>query len=244
MAYEVALETYAGPLDLLLHLIRKHEIDIHDIPIARITEQFLAHLRAMEELSMEIASEFLVMAATLLAIKSRMLLPKKSPDVTDGEEEGDPREQLVQQLIAYQQCKLTASELKSREQAQSQVFTRPPVDLRPYQPDEPQPLEGVSLWAMVDAFRQLMLRLPKEDQVAEIRGHIVSVDDRMEHIVARLRRWPRTTLTQLMQGYVSRGELVTTFLAVLELVKRGLVSCTQSAPFADIEIVLREVSVG
>lgn len=243
--YEVKLETYSGPLDLLLHLIQKQEIDIHDIPIALVTEQFIGYLNAMEELSLDIASEFLVMAATLLAIKSRLLLPKRNKQAEEeGGEEIDPREELVRQLLEYQRCKWAAEELKSREHLQSLVYTREPLDLRPYHPTEPPPLEGVSLWAMVDAFRKLLLRVPKEDRIAEIKGHVISVEERMDEILSRLSKWPRSTLYELMTYYArTRAEMVSTFLAILELVKIGLIRCVQEAPFSDIEVVLEEAKL-
>lgn len=241
MSYEVSLEKFNGPLDLLLHLIRKQEIDIHDIPIALVTSQFLNYIRAMEELSLEIASEFLVMAATLLAIKSRMLLPRKAAAASDEETDNiDPREELVLQLLEYQRCKWAAGELKSREHLQSLIYTRPPLDLRPYHRDDPLPVEGVSLWDMVDAYRKLLLRIPKEDRVAEIKGHELSVEDTMSSILTRLRRWTKATFRELLGTVRTRHDLVASFLALLELVKIGAIHCTQASPFDDIEIILRE----
>ncbi|QSO53397.1 segregation/condensation protein A [Alicyclobacillus curvatus] len=241
MSYEITLEKFSGPLDLLLHLIRKQEIDIHDIPIALITEQFLSYLRAMEELSLEIASEFLVMAATLLAIKSRMLLPRKAAEVSeDGAENIDPRDELVLQLLEYQRCKWAAVELKSREHLQSLVYTRPPMDMRPFHSSEPQPLEGVSLWDMVDAYRKLLVRIPKEDRVAEIKGREISVEDTMSAILTQLRRFSRATFTELLGTMRTRSDLVASFLALLELVKIGAIQCYQKSPFHDIEVTLKE----
>ncbi|MCL6453259.1 MAG: segregation/condensation protein A [Alicyclobacillus sp.] len=240
MAYEVVLEQFTGPLDLLLHLIRRQEINIHDIPMALITEQFMDYLRAMEELSLEVTSEFLVMAATLLAIKSRMLLPRRNREQPDGEVAAeDPREELVRQLVEYQRAKWAAGALKSRVQLQSLVYTRPPADLRPYRPSGP-PVTEVSMWEMVDAFRRLLLRLPKEPRVAEIKGQVIAVEDRMELVQTRLRAWGRTTFTTLLQGARTRAELVATFLAVLELMKLRVIRCSQAAPFAEIEIVMEE----
>jgi segregation and condensation protein A len=242
MAYEIVLETFSGPLDLLLHLIQKQEINIHDIPIALITEQYLDYLRAMEELSLEIASEFVVMAATLLAIKSRMLLPRPSK-VEEKDEEVDPREQLVQQLLEYQRCKQAASELKRLEALQSQIFTREPMNLEPYAPKELPPLENVSLWDLVDAIRKLLLRIPKENMVAEIKGQVQSVDEMMEVMLERLHQWKRCTFFQLIEFAKTRPEIVTGFLAILELVKIRRAICTQPLPFGDIEICLCEENV-
>lgn len=244
MAYEVVLDSFSGPLDLLLHLIRRQEVDIHDIPIALITEQFIAYLRAMEELSLEVASEFLVMAATLLAIKSRMLLPRRLLATEEGLEDPiDPREELVRQLVEYQRCKWAAEELKSRVHLQSLVYTRSPMDLQPFRPQVPVPVEGVSLWELVDAFRKLLLRVPKEKRIAEIKGHVTSVAERMKEVLQHLKLWRRTSFYVLLQGARSRAELVSTFLAVLELVKQGAIRCTQSGSFTDIDITLQEESV-
>lgn len=239
MEYEVVLDTYSGPLDLLMHLIRKQEIDIHDIPIALLTEQFIGYLRAMEELSLEVASEFLVMAATLLAIKSRMLLPRRVLTEEGIQEPIDPREELVRQLVEYQRCKWAADELKSRVQLQSLVYTRAPADLDRFRPAGPAPLEGISLWAVVDAFRKLLLRVPAEKQIAQIKGQVVSVADRMKEVLQHLKRWQTTTFYTLMLGHTTRADIVSTFLAVLELVKLGSIYCTQSESFADIDIHLQ-----
>jgi segregation and condensation protein A len=240
VAYEIVLDTFSGPLDLLLHLIQKHEIDIRDIPIALVTEQYMQYLRAMEELSLEIASEFIVMAATLLAIKSRMLLPR--PSRTEGEEEDveaeDPREALVQQLLEYQRCKWAARRLQEMELLQSQVFSREPMDLRPYAPEAPPMLQGVSMWDLVDAYRALLRRIPKKQQTAEIKGHVVSVDEMMETILERLGRWRECTFYDLLRSARSRQEVVSGFLALLELVKARRVVCFQSDPFGEIQVRL------
>jgi segregation and condensation protein A len=240
MAYEIVLEQFAGPLDLLLHLIQKHELDIFDIPIATVTEQYLAYLSAMEELSLDVASEFVVMAATLLAIKSRMLLPRPSKEAEEGADDTDPREELVQQLLEYQRCKWAAEQLRERGVLQSNVFSRPPLDLRPYAPNEPPPVEGVSLWDLVDAFRKLLLRVPTEERVAEIQGQVLSVDDEMDKLLYRMRILKKSTFFELIQNTRSRHALVTSFLALLELMKAHLVRCTQVLAFGDIQIVLVE----
>ena len=236
MSYEVVLENFSGPLDLLFHLIQKQELNIHDIPIAIVTDQYLGYLRAMEELSLEIASEFIVMAATLLQIKSRMLLPRP-PRVNDEIVEEDPRDVLVQQLLEYQKCKWAAEELKSRGVLQSQLFSRDPMDLKPFQQRQSPGLEGVSMWDLVDAYRKLLLRVPKEEQIAEIRGHVIGVDEMMKILCERMNNWQHTTFMQLMQYSKLRSELVSGFLALLELVKDSLVICSQVNSFGDIEIV-------
>jgi segregation and condensation protein A len=243
VAYEVTLDKFSGPLDLLLHLIRKQEVNIHDIAISKITEQYLAYLRAMEELSLDIASEFLVMAATLLAIKSRMLLPKPKNREDVEEDDVDPREELIQQLIEYQRCKAVAEELRNRELLQSQVFSRTPMDLRPFEPESPPQVEGVSMWDIVDAYRKMLIRVPKEERIAEIKGQVISVEDTMKTLTEKLRRWQQTTFFELIEWARSRPEIVSSFLALLELIKLGRIQCTQVLAYGDIEIRLVEERV-
>jgi len=236
VSYEVVLENFSGPLDLLLHLIQRQEMNIHDIPIATVTEQYLGYLRAMEELSLDIASDFVVMAATLLQIKSRMLLPRP-PRVEEEESELDPREVLVQQLLEYQRCKWAAEELKTRGLLQSQLFGRDPLDLRPYASTEQPPLEGVTMWDLVDAFRKLLVRIPRGEHIAEIKGHVVSVQEMMALLSERMRKWKTASFLQLIQFPRTRPEIVSGFLALLELIKEQVVRCVQVTAFGDIDII-------
>ncbi|MFB5191207.1 segregation and condensation protein A [Alicyclobacillus fastidiosus] len=235
MSYEVRLAQFEGPLDLLLHLIRKNEVDIYDIPIAEITDQYLSYLRAMEEWSLEIASEFVVMAATLLAIKSRMLLPRTRAAAEEQEE--DPRAPLVEQLIEYQRCKWAAGQLSDLATAQAQVFSRAPMDLSAYKSREAPELTGVSLWNLVDAFRKLYMRMPKLERVAEIRGHVERVEDLMDEIVERLQRYRRIEFSQLMDFVHNRHTLVTAFLAILELIKDRALRFVQEEAFGPLELI-------
>ncbi|MFD1675110.1 segregation and condensation protein A [Alicyclobacillus fodiniaquatilis] len=232
--YEIKLAQFEGPLDLLLHLIRKNEVDIHDIPIAEITDQYLEYLRAMEEWSLDIASEFVVMAATLLAIKSRMLLPRQKTSV---DEEEDPRAPLVEQLIEYERCKWAAMQLSDMANQQAQVYSRAPMDLTPFKRREVPELTGVSLWNLVDAFRKLYARMPKTQQVAEIRGHVERVEDIMAELEIRLSRYRRILFEDLFDFAKTRHALVSAFLAILELVKDKKVECIQEEPFSVLELV-------
>lgn len=238
MSYEIHLERFDGPLDLLLHLIRKNEVDIYDIPISQITGQYLAHLRQMEELSLEIASEFVVMAATLLAIKSRMLLPRTRIVLEDGEE--DPRMPLVEQLLEYERCKWAANLLSDRASERAHIFSRLPMDLSPYRTREVPELTGVSLWTLVDSFRRLYLRLPQAERIAEIRGHVERVEDVMDKVMERIRLFGRISFYRLLEFADNRSILVSAFLAVLELAKDGKVYCEQAEPFSDLEIIWNE----
>jgi segregation and condensation protein A len=240
VAYEVTLEQFSGPLDLLLHLIQKQELNIYDIPIAQITDQYLSYLDAMGQMSLDIASEFIVMAATLLAIKSRMLLPRKAVQTTTDEVEEDPREELVRQLLEYQRCRWAATKLKEQESLRASVFSREPMDLRPYAPTEAATIQGVTIWNLVDAFRELYLRVPKENKVAEIKGHVVRVEQMMDKLLERIIRYKQTTFHILLDFAKTRHEVVSAFLALLELIKDGFVCCSQSLPFAEIHVSLIE----
>lgn len=239
--YEVVLDNFSGPLDLLLHLIRRQEVSIHDIPIAVITDQYLEYLHTMEHLSLDIASEFVVVAATLLAIKSRMLLPRPqvAAEVVD---EQDPRAELVQQLLEYQRVKWAVEQLRSRQLSASLVYTRDALDLTPYAPSDPPPLSGVNLWDLVDAFRRLHNPLPRVTPPAHIGGHVVSVEQMMEVLMDRLRVRGRCLFAELVEFVSNRRDMVSCFLALLELVKSRAAVCEQTVPFADITISLGDAS--
>ena len=161
MAYKIKLDIFEGPLDLLLYLVKKDHINICDIPIAKVTEQYLAYLELMRLLDLEIAGQFLVVASTLLQIKSRMLLPKSQ--ISTEEEEVDPREELVQRLLEYQRFKEIASELRQREQRQQQQFKRPPGDKPPVDADSPQEVYfEASIFDLINAFTQALKDVPRE----------------------------------------------------------------------------------
>lgn len=235
MSYEIKLAQFEGPLDLLLHLIRKNEVDIYDIPIASITEEYIDYIHAMEAWSLEIASEFLVMAATLLSIKSRMLLPRTR--VTEELAEEDPRLPLVEQLLEYERCKWAATRLSEMASSRADVYSRLPMDLSPYQSRDVPALSGATLWDLVDAFRKLYLRMPVTERVAEIRGHVERVEDVMVDLALRIRKYRRIEFSMLFQSVRSRQALVTGFLAVLEMMKDGTIACEQTEPFGPLELI-------
>jgi segregation and condensation protein A len=239
------LETFEGPLDLLLHLIDKAEIDIQDISVNEITEQYMEYLGAMQELEMDMTSEFLVMAATLLSMKSRMLLPK--PPVTEepwltAEEDGDldPREELIRKLIEYRKFKSIAGQLRDREWERSQVFTREASDLTAYQPDKPSnPVEGLLLDDLIRAFRKAMRRMAGRNRIASIHRDEISVKDRIHDIMLTLKTRSndgRMLFSQLIGDGMDRQEIVVTFLALLELMKRRWISCHQNRLFDEIVV--------
>ncbi|WP_126427404.1 segregation and condensation protein A [Brevibacillus marinus] len=250
MAYSIKLDSFEGPLDLLLHLIDKAEVDIYDIPIAEITEQYLQILEEAQERQLEVASEFVVMAATLLSIKSKMLLPAKKEEhvfqpLLDIEvEESDPREELVQRLLEYKRYKLIAEQLRAMETGRSQVYTRPAEDLSPYIRDE-QPVLHVTLYDMLSALEKLYKRRLEPQPLASVARDEISVKDRMQQISELLSVAGGTIrFSQLFSAAVSKTELVTTFLAILELMKEKRVMCIQNRLFSDILICAYSESEG
>ena len=229
----VKLEIFEGPLDLLLHLIKKNEVSITDIPVAPITEQYLATLELMQSLNLDVAGEFLVMAATLIHIKSRMLLP---PDELDQEEqeEGDPRAELMRRLLEYQRFKEAAGELERREILRRDVFVRSP---EPPEEVETVGFESVSLFDLISALRAVMERLPKES-IHEVALEKVSVREKMGLLLDGLHQRGKVIFQSLFAGAASRLEVVVTFLAMLELVKIRAVRVWQEEPAGPIIIAL------
>jgi segregation and condensation protein A len=235
------LETFEGPLDLLLHLIDKAEIDIQDISINDITDQYMIYLGAMQELELDITSEFLVMAATLLSMKSRQLLPK--PPVTEepwltADEDLDPREELIRKLLEYRKIKSVADQLREKEWDRSQVYTREPADLTPFVKIIPtNPVEGLHVDDLINAFQRAMRRLAGRHRVTSIRKDEISVKDRIRDIVDTMKNRSnegKLLFSQLIGDEDDRQEIVVTFLAILELMKRKWISCHQSALFDEI----------
>jgi segregation and condensation protein A len=225
--YKIKLEVFEGPLDLLLHLIKKEQVSIYDIPIARITEQYLEYLGLMQEMDIAIAGDFLVMAATLIYIKTKMLLPR-SPLAEEFSEEEDPRQQLVQQLLEYQKYKAAAEMLWSKAEVEQAVFTRPPV-----------PIEGAELevaatvYDLFEAFRRTMERL-KEKIAMEIEREEITMAEKIVDIRRRLELVDKLDVTELFEQARSKQELITIFLAVLELVKESVIRLVQRAAFGQI----------
>lgn len=248
--YEVKLDAFTGPLDLLLHLIQRLEIDIYDIPMAEITAQYIEHIHAMKELELNEASEYLVMAATLLAIKSRMLLPIHEGEMEDAEFEvdgPDPREELVTKLIEYKKYKEAAVQLKNLESNRSEVFTRPPSDLSDLASDEQLTLfdTNVNVYDMLSAFQKLLRRKQlKKPLSTRITRKETSVRDQMYAVVNSLKGLGgRTTFSKLFP-YEDKSTLVITFLSLLELMKRQIVFVEQENNFEDLTVILQKEDVG
>ena len=230
MDYEVKLEIFEGPLDLLLHLIHKNEVDIFDIPISTITDQYLEYLDLMKALEMSIAGDFLVMASTLIHIKSKMLLPGQM----DGDEEEDPRLEIARPLLEYMQFKGVAKELSEREILGRDVFTRgETASLREYPDMEPQP--DVSLFQLMDAFRRV-IALGEGPQNLTVVLDKWSVKDKIESIITLLKERPDVFFEEIFTGAHGISEMVVTFLALLELVHVGLIRVFQPSQESRIRI--------
>lgn len=236
MTTRVQLEIFEGPLDLLLHLIKKNEVSITDIPIATITEQYLATLEVMQTFNLDVAGEFLVMAATLIHIKSRMLLPMA--DDEDDEEEGtDPREELVRRLLEYQRFKDAADQLERRELLTRDVFVRSVA------PAEAIPAPGfrdVSVFELLTALKRVLDRLPK-DAVHEVMLEKITVREKMTLLLDQLRTQRKILFESLFAEVTTRMDVVVTFLAMLELVKVRAIRIFQEEATGPIQI---EVAAG
>ena len=232
--YLVNIESFRGPLDLLLYLVKHHEVDICDIPIARIAEQFREYLDVIQMIDVELAGEFLVMAATLMEIKSKMVLPRNEAEST--EEEGDPRLELVRQLVEYKKFKDAAALLEAQGERQSLRLPRQPVPLPTADPAQ-QPLHEVELWDLVSAFGRLM-RETLALQPQQIRLDTTPIHVYMERILQRLTEEGPLTLSQLFTPPHQRARLVGLFLAMLELIKGRQVLAEQDGPFAEIFLSL------
>lgn len=232
MAYQIRLENFEGPLDLLLHLIRKNEMDIADIPMAEITTQYLAILDEMKTLNLDIAGEFLLMAATLIHIKSRLLLPQADEEEGAEEEEEDPRAELVRRLLEYQKYQQAALVLDTFPRLDRDVFVRRIPSLEAEGAEE-LPMEAIGLYELAEAFRALLRELP-EEFCHEISAERLSVTDRVNRILFLLSGRDSLPFRELFSDSPDREEVVVSFLAMLELVKMRLVRLMQNARFGAI----------
>lgn len=232
--FRLELGQFEGPLDLLLHLIQSHELDILDLPIAFVTEQYLGYLDLMHGLSLDVASEYLVMAATLAHIKSKMLLPAPPADQEDDAdlEQLDPREELVRRLLEYQKYKAAAEQLAGRGLSGRDVFTRgAPAEKAKGE----APLGGMTLFNLLDAFNRVLKQANAEFS-REITAERITIQDRMQEIVDSLHERGRLVFSELFEGYVTTYDLVVTFLAMLEMGKQKLLRLYQNEPCAPIYI--------
>jgi len=235
--YQVSLRFFEGPLDLLLHLIRKHEVDIYDIPIATITHEYLGYLDLMQRLNLEVAGGFLEMAATLTYIKSRTLLPE--PPAEEGEEGVDPRAELVEQLIEYQTCKEAADHLRQRAEEAARLHFRGISGAKAV--ERTTVLRELTLVDLLDAFQTILKELAGKG-VHEVTMEPLTIQDQIGVILERLESQELILFGDLFQRGRTLSELVVTFLALLELIRLQAVTFRQEAPFAPIWILRREPS--
>jgi segregation and condensation protein A len=232
--YKVKLEIFEGPLDLLLYLIKRDEIDIYDISIQRITKQYLEYLQAFKELQIDIAGEFVVMAANLIYLKSRGLLPLDQQPPEEDAEEDDPRWDLIRQLIEYKKFKEAAAQLHDRELEQERMFIRDGGGAP--SSDEPLPLHEVGIFQLIHAFQEVIKRVEAREDFGEIFAERFSVSDKIEKILERVGNGGSVRFSELFSQMASRIEIVVTFLALLELIRLNQVRVLQSKMFEDIEI--------
>jgi len=235
-SYRVRLDEFEGPLDLLLHLIKKTEINIYDIPIAVITKQYLEYISLMKDLNLEVAGEFLVMAATLIHIKSRMLLPDDSEGDDEDDSGEDPRAELVRRLLEYKQFKEAAGDLVQRGQQWREVFGRPAfleAERSSLPEDEDDTPLDLTLFDLVDAFQDIIQRTPAEALIEVTADHL-TVKDRMNYILERLESEAAAPFETLFHPEEGRMVVIVTFLGLLELIRIKLVRAYQSEAFGSI----------
>jgi len=232
--YKVKLEVFEGPLDLLLYLIKRDEIDIYDISIERITGQYLEYLQAFKELKIDIAGEFVVMAANLIYLKSRSLLPLDQQPPEEDAEEDDPRWDLIRQLIEYKKFKEAAAQLHDRALEQERIFTRDGGSAAIS--GAPLPLHEVGIFQLIHAFQEVIKRVEAQEDLQEIFGERFSVSDKIEKILERVGDGAPVRFSELFGQIVSRVEIVVTFLALLELIRLNQVRAMQRKMFDEIEI--------
>ncbi|MFH1477590.1 MAG: segregation/condensation protein A [Verrucomicrobiota bacterium] len=240
--YKVKLEVFEGPLDLLLYLIKKDEVDIYDIPIELIARQYMEYLGLMRMLDLDIAGEFLVMAATLMMIKSRMLLPPEERPALEAEEE-DPRWELIRQLIEYKKFKDAAANLQEMESLAGNMFLRSAEDPVVVVEQPGVGLEDVTIFDLIASFNEALKRI-QVNEIGEIMAERFTVADGIESILGRIKRETQVIFATLFQPLSTRHEIIITFLALLELIRLRQVVARQEAVFGDIVIMRPEVEGG
>ncbi len=238
MEYEVKLDIFEGPLDLLLYLIKKNEIDIYDIPIALITEQYLQHIEMMKYLNLDVAGDYLLLASTLIHIKSKMLLPVEEGDAGETEDEPDPRAELVKQLLDYQVFKEAASQLDQRPLLERDIFKRglSTENGNAGISEDETPME-VSVFALVETFYRVISSM-KEPELMEIDVEKLSLTDRINEVMAQLTEKKMLSFVELLQDSSDKRMMLYTFLAILELMKLRMIKVYQASSFGVIRVVL------
>ena len=234
MSYKIKLEVFEGPLDLLLYLVKKDHLNIYDIPIAKVTEQYLAYLELMKLLDLNIAGEFLVMAATLMQIKSAMLLPAEE-NLKAQEEQEDPRAELVRRLLEYEKFKEVAQNLRERESSQQEIFKRPKTEEVDQPPKDTEVYFEASIFDLISAFSKAMEEVPKELFYEVIKDEF-TVEEKIHQILHLLLLKPSVRISELFNQAKHKVEIVVNFLAILELIRMKEIVAYQKEPFQEIEI--------
>ena len=242
MSYKIKLEIFEGPLDLLLYLVKKEHLNIYDIPIAKVTEQYLQYLEFMKLLDLNIAGEFLVMAATLMQIKSRMLLPLDESSQAEEELAEDPRAELVRRLLEYEKFKEIAQELRQRENNQQEVFKRPKSQEKDNVLDETQTYFEASIFDLITAFTQALKDVPKELFYEVIKDEF-TIDEKIHQILHLLLDLPCMRLSELFSQAKNKMEIIVTFLSILELIRLKEIIARQKGLFGEIEITRNKENI-
>jgi len=239
MSYRVRLENFEGPLDLLLFLIRKNEVDIYDIPIAEITKQYMEYLEIIKILDLEFAGDFIILAATLIRIKVHMLLPRPQYD-EDEEELIDPRMELVTKILEYKRFKEVAHKLHDLEETQLDIYPKGYLDFdKDDLEEEESPLTGnISLFSLIQAFKQAIDNIPKET-FHEIHDIKINTEEQIEFILTMLELQRQFSFRELISQFNDKIIMIVTFIALLELIKRGQIIVKQANPFGEIWIRIR-----
>lgn len=243
MDYKVVIETFEGPLDLLLHLIEKAKVDIYDIPIKEITNQYIEYIKNMQELDLEVTSEFLTMASTLLEIKSKMLLPSYKDGDNECQqlemEEVDPRLELIEKLVEYKKYKMAADKLRDKEIIQKKVFTKLKEEIV-IEEDCELPLEGLDLSKLVKGLNNVLKKINnkyKTIDIDEIQRDEITLEEGIERIMRKLDNHNKINFSKLFDENSTRSEIVVSFLSVLELIKMKYITVRQEINFTDIIII-------
>jgi segregation and condensation protein A len=237
-AIKIKLQSFEGPLDLLVHLIRKNKVDVYDIPIALITRQYLDYLGLMQELNLDVASEFLVMAATLIHIKSKMLLPRPETAAGDVVDEEDPRDALVRRLLEHERFRAAADLLHERETLREAQWTRPDARVEAIAGEDYEPELEVDLYSLLSAFK-LVLERARERPPVPLPPEQISIEARIEQLLERLSETDACGFEDLFVDVAVRADMIVTFLALLEMIRLKLVRVFQSSQLGAIRIYKR-----
>jgi len=240
MSYKIKLEMFEGPLDLLLYLVKKDHLNIYDIPIAQVTEQYLQYINLMQLLDLNIAGEFLVMAATLMQIKSKMLLPAE--ETAAEEEQEDPREELMRRLLEYEKFKEIAETLRQKESDQKEVFKRPRAEIEKEIPPDKEVYFEAGIFDLINAFSAALKDVPKEVFYEVIKDEF-TIEEKIHEILHLLLVKPSVCISELFNKAKNKIEIIVAFLAILELIRLKEIIARQKELFKDIEILRNKENI-